>query len=324
MICRRTFASISKKPLGCQKKSSNRSPSRTKSFGIKAQDDRGPLIVVTSIRLWGDNFAFEYRDRSVISVHEWEERFAPPPVKVYLVYQLIYIGAIVAADLSDAQVERLQHPPKGCLFDESAGPEEFRVSLVGAHLCAACEGSLSEMLLPDEALQAINQVLGYVRSATIRRVRPPATGVFIGHGRARDWQDLAVFLRDQLKCDLIEFNSDPTAGYFTGERILEMLDRSRFAFLVMTAEDEQADGTLQARQNVIHEIGLCHGRLGFHRAVIVKEDRATEFSNVKSLTYIGFTTGRMSHAFPEIVRTLIREGLVDSVVAEQVLRKLKH
>jgi predicted nucleotide-binding protein len=30
-----------------------------------------------------------------------------------------------------------------------------------------------------------------------------------------------------------------------------MLERSKFAFLVMTADDEQADGTLHARQNVI-------------------------------------------------------------------------
>src|SRR5690242_972646 len=80
---------------------------------IKAKDDRTPVIAVTSVRLWGDNFAFEYRDRSVISVHEWEERFAPPPVKIYLIYQLIYIAAIVAGQLHDAQVERLQHPPKG-------------------------------------------------------------------------------------------------------------------------------------------------------------------------------------------------------------------
>ena len=180
------------------------------------------------------------------------------------------------------------------------------------------------MLLPDEALQAINQVLGYVRSATIRRVRPPATSVFIGHGRATDWRDLAVFLRDELKCDVVEFNSDPTAGYFTGERILEMLDRTRFALLVMTAEDEQADGKFQARQNVLHEIGLCQGRLGFHRAVIVKEDKAEEFSNVKGLTYIDFVRRRIPGAFPEIVRILVREGLVDAVVAEQVLRKLKQ
>ena len=289
---------------------------------IKRRDKRAPLIVVTSIPLYGGNFAFEYRDQSVISVHDWEDTFAPPPVKVYLVYQFAYIATIVAADLTESRIERMRHRPKGCLFDETFGAEEFRMSLVGTHLCAACEGKLSEMMMPDEALEAVNQIMGYVRSATIRKVRPPATSIFIGHGRADDWKTLAAFLQGELKCNVVEFNSDPTAGLFTGERILDMLDRSRFALLVMTAEDEQADGTIQARQNVIHEIGLCQGRLGFHRAVIVKEDRASEFSNVKGLTYIGFRRGAIADAFPEVVRTLVREGLVDTVVAEQVLRKL--
>lgn len=131
-------------------------------------------------------------------------------------------------------------------------------------------------------------------------------------------------MRTSCAAKVIEFNSDPTAGLYTGERILDMLDRSRFAFLVMTAEDEQADGTTNARQNVIHEIGLCQGRLGFRRAVIVKEDKAAEFSNVKGLTYIGFHRGAVREAFPEVGRTLVREGLIDSVVSEQVLRKLKE
>jgi Predicted nucleotide-binding protein containing TIR-like domain len=289
---------------------------------IQDQDDRTPLIVVTSIPLYGGNFAFEYRDRSVISLHDWEDNFAPPPVKVYLIYQLAYIATIVAADLTDSRIDKMQHPPKGCLFDETEGADEFRVSLVGAHLCAACEGKLAEMMIPAEALEAINQVLGYVRSATIRKVRPLATKIFIGHGRASDWKSLATFLHEDLHCEVVEFNSDPTAGLFTGERILEMLERSRFAFLVMTAEDEQANGTFQARQNVIHEVGLCQGRLGFHRAIAVKEDMASTFSNMAGLTYIEFRRGALSEAFPEIARTLVREGLVDSLVSERVLRKL--
>jgi len=63
------------------------------------------------------------------------------------------------------------------------------------------------MMLPGEALEAVNQILGYVRSATIRKVRPPATSVFVGHGRADDWKTLAAFLEDELKCKVVEFNN---------------------------------------------------------------------------------------------------------------------
>jgi predicted nucleotide-binding protein len=47
-----------------------------------------------------------------------------------------------------------------------------------------------------------------------------------------------------------------------------MLDQASFAFLVMTAEDEQADGDHHARMNVIHEVGLFQGRLGFNRSFL--------------------------------------------------------
>jgi predicted nucleotide-binding protein len=47
-----------------------------------------------------------------------------------------------------------------------------------------------------------------------------------------------------------------------------MLDAAAIAFLVMTAEDERADGSVQARMNVIHEAGLFQGCLGFMRAIV--------------------------------------------------------
>ena len=107
------------------------------------------------------------------------------------------------------------------------------------------------------------------------------------------------------------------------ERIMDTLAQSRFALLVMTAEDERADGSYQVWQNVIPEIGLFQGRLGFNRAVMLKEDKADTFSNVAGLTYIGFRRGELAKAFSEVTRTLMRGRLVDNVAAEKVLRKLK-
>jgi predicted nucleotide-binding protein len=51
-----------------------------------------------------------------------------------------------------------------------------------------------------------------------------------------------------------------------------MLDDASFAFLVLTAEDERSDATTQARTNVIHEVGLFQGRLGFERAIVLLEE----------------------------------------------------
>jgi len=70
------------------------------------------------------------------------------------------------------------------------------------------------MQLPSDALEAINQMLEYVRSAAIRKACVLAKGIFVGHGRAEDWRLLASFLERQLQCKMIELNSDPTVGIY--------------------------------------------------------------------------------------------------------------
>ncbi len=72
--------------------------------------------------------------------------------------------------------------------------------------------------------------------------------------------------------------------------------------LVMTAEDEQVDGKLRARMNVVHEAGLFQGRLGFTKAIILLEERCEEFSNIEGLGQIRFPEGNIGAAFEEIRR----------------------
>jgi hypothetical protein len=68
------------------------------------------------------------------------------------------------------------------------------------------------------------------------------TNVFIGHGRSPQWRELKDFVQDRLRLPWDEFNRVPIAGVTNIGRLLEMLDAAAIAFLVMTAEDEMADG----------------------------------------------------------------------------------
>ncbi len=136
------------------------------------------------------------------------------------------------------------------------------------------------------------------------------TNVFIGHGRSKLWKDLKDFIQDRLHLPWDEFNRVPVAGFTNIARLSEMLDQAAFAFLIMTAEDEQADGKLQARMNVVHEAGLFQGRLGFQRAIILLEEGCEEFSNVQGLGQIRFPKGDLTKAFEEIRMVLEREGLI--------------
>ena len=86
-----------------------------------------------------------------------------------------------------------------------------------------------------------------------------------------------------------------------------MLNESNLAFLIMTGEDEMPDGSLQARQNVIHEIGFFQGKLGFSKAIILLEDGQQEFSNIHGIQQIRFSKGNIKETFGDVLAVIKRE-----------------
>ena len=136
------------------------------------------------------------------------------------------------------------------------------------------------------------------------------TNVFIGHGKSHLWRELKDFVQDRLGLPWDEFNRVPVAGVTNIARLSEMLDAAAIALLVMTAEDEMADGGVQARMNVIHEAGLFQGRLGFTKAIVLLEEGCTEFSNIQGLGQIRFPKGNIRASFEEVRQVLEREGVL--------------
>ena len=134
--------------------------------------------------------------------------------------------------------------------------------------------------------------------------------IYIGHGRSPQWREFKDFLQDRLGLEWDEFERVPTAGFTITDRLSKMLDSSRFAFLVLTAEDETAEGKMQARMNVIHEAGLFQGRLGFDRAIILLEEGCEEFSNKHGLVHIPFSIGNIKSTFEEVRRVLEDRGII--------------
>ena len=133
---------------------------------------------------------------------------------------------------------------------------------------------------------------------------------FIGHGGSPEWLKLRDFLEKTLKLPYEEFNRIPQAGQITSNRLKEMLESCCMAFLIMTGEDVHTDGTLHARGNVIHEIGLFQAQLGYERAIILREDGCEIFSNIQGITYIPFPKGNIKAAFEDIRGVLKRERII--------------
>jgi predicted nucleotide-binding protein len=160
-----------------------------------------------------------------------------------------------------------------------------------------------------ESMQArMIEVIRHLEALSINS--QPGSKVFFGHGRSPVWRELKDFVHDRLGLDWEEFNREAVAGLATTERLHDMLQSAQFAFLLMTADDELADGTPQARPNVIHEIGLFQGKLGMRRAIVLLEEGCPEFSNIVGLSQIRFPKGRISACFEEVRQVLAREGIV--------------
>lgn len=178
---------------------------------------------------------------------------------------------------------------------------------------------LAELLALQHTTGSCKRLAGFARKAGShlfrkarqnRRSQTVGTNVFIGHGRSLIWKDLKDFIKDRLGLPYDEFNRVPVAGITNIARLSEMLNDAAIAFLVMTGEDETAEGTMNARMNVIHEVGLFQGKLGFTRAIVLLEEGCEEFTNIQGLGQIRFPKGNIGAIAEEIRQVLEREGLV--------------
>ncbi|MGP8050462.1 MAG: TIR domain-containing protein [Desulfobaccales bacterium] len=135
----------------------------------------------------------------------------------------------------------------------------------------------------------------------------PNPTIFIGHGQNQCWRDLKDHLQDKHDYIVEAYEIGARAGHSVRGILEDMLKRSSFAILIMTGEDETAEGCIRARQNVIHEAGLFQGKLGFNRAIILKEAGTEEFSNIQGIEQIRFNQGNIKETYGEVLATIRRE-----------------
>jgi predicted nucleotide-binding protein len=131
--------------------------------------------------------------------------------------------------------------------------------------------------------------------------------IFIGHGQSNQWRDLKDHLQDKHGYNIEAYEIGARAGHAIRDILEEMLSKSSFALLVMTGEDKDDKGKLRARDNVIHELGLFQGKLGFSRAIILLEEGTQEFSNIHGIQQIRYSKNNIKETFGEIIATLKRE-----------------
>ena len=138
-----------------------------------------------------------------------------------------------------------------------------------------------------------------------------STVIFIGHGRSAVWRELNDFLNRRLGLHCVEFDRDESAGTWVVGHIHELLRSSAFAFIIMTGEDEVDGLEVRARENVIHELGLCQGHFGLRKAIPLVEEGCSKPTNMDGLKVINFPKGDLLSRSEKIRGVLEREGLLN-------------
>ena len=167
-----------------------------------------------------------------------------------------------------------------------------------------------EQLPSDQfsALQTTNYGSPLAGKQTSQGSQDPC--VFIGHGQSKLWARVQVFLKDDHNLKIVSYESESRASNSITSILEDMLNQATFAVLILTAEDETSQGAIRARQNVVHEVGLFQGCLGFRNVVLLMQDGIEQFSNIAGLQYIPFSNDRIEQTFYELTRTLKREGQI--------------
>lgn len=204
----------------------------------------------------------------------------------------------------DTSQEFLSEYPKGndCHFSHQIQECVFRVFLLDK------EFTRVHVEFPERSkIESIFQVFERNLDESKIVTEPEPLTIFIGHGHDPQWRDLKDHLHEKHGLNVIAYEIGPRAGKSIKDVLEEMLDESSFALLVLTGEDININGELHARENVIHELGLFQGRLGFTRGIALLEDGVQEFSNILGINQIRFTKGRIKETFGDVLATIRRE-----------------
>ena len=140
-----------------------------------------------------------------------------------------------------------------------------------------------------------------------KAAEPIRLTIFIGHGRNTAWRDLKDHLTDKQGYTVSAYEVGARAGHTIRDILQDLLVKSSFALLVLTAEDETSAGAMRARQNVIHELGLFQGKLGFPRAIALVEKDVELLSNMDGVQQLRFSKDNIAEVYGDVIATLRRE-----------------
>ncbi len=143
----------------------------------------------------------------------------------------------------------------------------------------------------------------------LKEVRIQMTqNIFVSHGHNELLMlKLKDFIVTRLEKKPIILSQQPSKGLTVVEKLEKVSEVCCFAIILMTKDDEQINGGIRPRQNVIHEIGFCQGKYGRSRVVLLAEKGVELFTNISGIVRIDFEPDHFDSVF-DMLRLEIEEA----------------
>lgn len=252
---------------------------------------------------FNDNwFSHEDSTHSVITTASWNEYFAPPSLKAYLIYQIAQSVVNFELNLSEINIMRFVHEsPEGCMFDFCGQKSDIKYGMKTGAICPKCRADLSEFGLEKEAICDIEKILDYVRKISIGRATSikPKQVYIVQH--YQNYGGLNNALEYSIKPALECFDLLPFVGHqaFDGEhyfnKILNDISASKMVIVLIDCTDPLNN------QNAYLEYGIAKG-MGKDTFIICERDFIDELpSDLKGIQIIAYDKDN----FPKLKEILI-------------------
>ncbi len=141
--------------------------------------------------------------------------------------------------------------------------------------------------------------------------------IFIIHGKDEGkWRELKDIIREEFRLNPVILQEQPDAGCKTViEKFEYYANQCSYAIAVFTPDDEVSDGGefyLQARPNVIYELGWFCGRSGRGGAMLLLKEGTSIFSDFGGIIQKRFEKN-IREKLTEIRKDLIACGILDDL-----------
>ena len=177
--------------------------------------------------------------------------------------------------------------------------------------------------------KSVENILSVVRAALTRFSRNPELltrkkaednlrhreNIFVIHGHDEaKWRELKDILKSEFRLNPIVLGEQPDAGCKTIiEKFEHYAKTCSYAIAVFTPDDEvksNGNGYLQARPNVIYELGWFCGKLGRSGAMLLLKEGTSVFSDFGGIIQKRFSQN-ISEKNIEIKKELVVAGIID-------------